>query len=99
VHADAGLETEVADGRDDCRGAADGAGGSVECREQAIPGSVDLAAAKACELGADEPVEMKDAVVPDAVVDFGCVRGRADNVDNEQGCEYAVGLPLVRGIR
>jgi hypothetical protein len=80
------------DRRDDCQGAADGAGGPVEGREQGSASRVDFAAAKARELGADEPLVSNDQVVPSAVSDFACFCGGFDDVGDEQGCEYAVGL-------
>ena len=56
VNADANLEAELVNQLGDGASAADRPGRSVEAREEPVAGSVDLAAAEACELLSDRGV-------------------------------------------
>jgi hypothetical protein len=56
VNADPRLEAEAADAAHDCLGAADGACGSVERREEAVAGGVAFRTAEAAELSAHKRV-------------------------------------------
>ena len=69
-----------------------GARGAVERREEAVTGGVDLAAAVALELAADDRVVAVEQVAPGAVAERDCAVGRPDDVGEDDGREHAVGL-------
>jgi hypothetical protein len=90
MYAGSNLDAELADGGDDRRGAANGAGGAVEGRDEAFTAVADLSAAKAHDLGAHDPVVPHDQLARGLVTGVGL-----GDVYEQQGGEDPVGLDVV----
>jgi len=75
----ADLQAELANGRGQRLGAADGPGGPVEGRQQAVPGGVDVAAPVPFDLPAREVVMPDEQVGPPGIAEFGEPLSRADD--------------------
>ena len=73
-------------------GAADGARGAVEGREDAVAGEPGLLAPCAFQLGADDRVVSREQLLPARVAELGGPLGRADDVREQHGREHAVRL-------
>src|SRR5919108_5396826 len=84
MHASPHLQSECLDAIRDRRGAADGARGSVERREDAVAEHVDLAAAKASELRSDDAVVPAQQLFPGAVAELRRLRGGADDIREQE---------------
>ena len=70
VQAGANVDAELVGRRRDGAGALDGPRRSVESREEAVAGGVDLAPAETRQLCAHEPVVALDELVPLAVAEL-----------------------------
>src|SRR6266542_532231 len=92
VDAGADLETERAHGVDDGTRAADRPRRPVEHGQYAVPGRVDLATATAPEFAPNEREVPLEELAPGAVAELRDPVGRAHDVGEEHGSEYAVGL-------
>src|SRR6188472_864549 len=90
MHAGPNYESDRPDGRSDRLRAANGAGGSVERREESVSSRVDLTTVEAAKLGADEITVTGEQPFPDFVAELGGTLGRADDVGKEHGREYPI---------
>ena len=75
VKAGTDLQPELGKSVADRGGAADPARWAIEGREEAVPGALDLAAAEALELSADDSVVALEQVVPAPVAERGSALG------------------------
>jgi hypothetical protein len=94
VYARAKLNTERAHGVPDCTGAANGASGSIEGREEPVARRIDLVATELAQLIADEVVVSAEEISPLAVAHLGRLSSRIDDVGEEHRREYALGFTL-----
>src|SRR5206468_8263750 len=92
VEAGPDLDTEAPHGIADAFGATDGAGRSVEGREETVTGSADLTSTMALDLLADDRVMTVEEVAPDAVAERDRQIGRSDDVGKEDRREHAFHL-------
>src|SRR5262249_4316775 len=90
VQAGPDLEAEVAHRALDRGRAADRADRAVEGREEAVPGRVELAALKAVELRADDPMVTLDEVRPGPVAQLDSPDRRVDDVREQDRREHGV---------
>src|SRR5206468_2107513 len=93
------VDAELANAVDDRACATDRSRRSVERRQEAVAGGVDLATAEPGELAPDDRVMPFEEVAPGAVAELERLRGRADDVSEEHGCEHAVRLDVVPAPR
>ncbi len=89
------LDPELADGVGHRLRAPDPPCGSVEAREEAVAGGVQLDPAEAHKLTAHQCVMALEKLAPRAVAQTGCALGRADDVLEEEGCQHAIRLALL----
>src|SRR5262249_23214062 len=87
----ADAQAELAERRPQRLGAADGPGGSVEGRQQAIAGRVDMTAPVPFDLPAREAVVLGEEFGPAGVAELSQPPGRPDDVGEQDGGEDAVG--------
>ena len=87
----ADLQAELADGHAERLGAADGPGGPVEGRQQAVPGGVDVAAPVPFDLPARQVVMLGEEIGPAGVAELGQPLGGPDDVGEQDGRKDAVG--------
>ena len=73
-------------------GAADGRAGSVEGRQEAVAGGIDLAPTEPCELLAHDGVVLVEEGAPTGVTELGGAGGGADDVGEEDGGEPSIGV-------
>ncbi len=81
---------ELADGGGDRASAPDSAGRTVESGEKPIPGNIDFAPPKACELAPDDGMVTTQQVGPPAVSERRSALGRPDYVCKEHGREHTI---------
>src|SRR5207245_1380695 len=95
VQARADLQAEPPHDLGDRAGTADGTGGAVEAGEEAVPGHIELGAAEAEELAANQRVVSLEEVPPGAVAELRRPRGRADDVGEENRGQDAPDVDLL----
>jgi len=83
VKAASDLETEFAHRLSDCASAQNCSGGPVECGEDPVAGVVDLLAAEAVELPANERVMTPQNVRPGRIASLDRSFSRADKIREE----------------
>ena len=83
VDARAHVDAELLDGGGDLGGRAERLRRLAERREEPVAGGVLLAAAEALQLGADQPAEPREQLVPARVAELRGQRGRSDDVEEE----------------
>src|SRR5262249_43982075 len=88
------VEPELPHPRADLAGGPDAAGRSVESRKKAVARGVDLAAAKARQLPADQAVMGVEPFSPAAVAQLGGAVGGIDDVGKQHGREDAIVLGI-----
>jgi hypothetical protein len=87
----ADIQAEVADGCAERLGAADGPGGPVEGRQQAVAGGVDVAAPVPFDLPARQVIMLGEEIGPAGVAELGQPLGGPDDVGEQDGGKDAVG--------
>src|SRR5439155_24276403 len=86
------VDSEVFDRLRDCRGATDRTRRPVEAGEETVAGRVELRAAEAGQLAADQRVVLAEQLAPARIAQLRGFRGRADDVREEHCREHSVGL-------
>ena len=87
VDAGPDLDPEVPDAGSDGLGAMDGTGGSIERREEAVAGRIDLRAREPLKLASDDLVMGRDEVAPGGIADLGGPCGGTDDIGEQDGRE------------
>jgi hypothetical protein len=90
MDAGAYVDTQLAHAGADFECTVDSAGGAVEQRHEAVTGGVDLLAPEAFELTAHLGVMAVEQLAPGTISEFARTFRRADEVGEDDGCEYAV---------
>jgi hypothetical protein len=94
VQARAHLEVEIAHGVADTAGAAKRSGGAVEGGEEAVSRRVNLAAAEAGKLTANDRMVVLNQLTPSSISERLRPLGRRRNVGEKNGRENPIGLDV-----
>jgi len=90
VNARSDTNAELLDRVHNCSSAADRTRRAIKRRQEAVPGSIDLATSMSRELVTNKGVMLSEKVLPTSITEFDKPIRRLDNVREQYGGEHAV---------